>query len=796
MKTLNYDDLFASNVDKDSSEFGLKIANAIAQDWFDGGMVQANCGYGLRRDWIRQRRIYALGKQDLKPYKDIIAREDNDLSLYNLDWRPVNIIGKFNKIVADGIDEDAYDVSVKAVDNNSIEAMRVYERNLRKDMLAKQMYDDAYDMLGIDMRPTGFVPQDDEELEMHMALKPKMKIEIGEEVLIDHVFASNGWDIIKPQVNNDLVCIGIGAVKIETDKIEGIKARWVDPEYLVHSYVDTPFFKNAYYFGELRTMTIAELKRDSQFSNATLMEIANKYAHTNGGIIIDYSGDHLEESVLNYKINILEFCFKTTKEIVYKKTTKDKGIKLTKKDANYNPPKRNDYGRVDKSVNTWYEGSYIIGTDHLYNYQQCENIAKDNLNKVMGNYIVYAPEIYKGNLTSFSSSIEPIADKMLYTDLKLQHLIAEIKPDGAEINMDKLYELAADTKSNEKDIISLFAVKGMVLSKTTTDEGGQEIRTKAVEPIKLGVPDNIMELVKIWEHYYNVIREITGINPFRDGTQRPDTLVGVQKMGLLQSNIATKFLVRGSIFITKKAAECITSRIKTIFKYSNHLKRIYEDAISQENVAVLEALKKRHIHSFGIHIIMRPTEEEIEDLNQNIGLAIQAGDIKVEDKIEVTTIGNFKKANAYLRYRSRKRREELQEDAIMQSQVQSQQNQQAAEVAAEEARNNMMFEAELEIQKEAKFSIIRIQEEIAKAQIAGEIEGAEQANKRYIAEINAIAARGLKEFERDEKRKLQDRNNSQQSELIAQRKNDGEPINFEADSKFSDLLKSFNSNIQ
>ena len=115
---------------------------------------------------------------------------------------------------------------------------------------------------------------------------------------------------------------------------------------------------------------------------------------------------------------------------------------------------------------------------------------------------------------------------------------------------------------------------------------------------------------------------------------------------------------------------------------------------------------------------------------------------------------------------------------------------------AEEARKNMMFEAELEIQKEASFSQIRIQEELAKAQIIGEKEGMKLANERYIAQINAIASQSLNKFKEDEKTKRQDRNNSQQSELIAQRKNDGAPINFEADSKFSDLLKSINSNIQ
>jgi len=787
-KVLEFSDLLASDKDKSSTEFGLKVANAISSEWFNGGMINPSCQYGQRRDWIKARRMYALGRQPLGQYKDVIAREKNDLSYLNLDWRPMNILGKFNKIVSDGINEEAYDVTVKAIDNGSIKSRKEYEESLRKNMYTKKYYQQVLQHNNIDLRPQGFVPEDNEELEIHLQLKPKEKIEIAEEVLIDQILKSNDFEIIKPYINADLVNIGIGGAKIYTDKVEGIKVRWVDPEYLVHSNVNTPYFKEAYYFGELRKKTLAELKREGQLSNKELNKIASQYADVNNGFMQDYSGDFISDSVLDYQVDVLEFTFKTTKDIVYKKSVKNKGTKYSKKNNKYNPPKRNDYGRVDKTVNIWYEGCYVVGTDFLYNYQESENVAVDNLNKVLPNYIMYAPEMYKGVLTSFSSTIEPIADKMLYTDLKLQHLIAEIKPNGAEINMDKLYELAADTKANQSEILSLFAVKGVVLSKTITDEGGQEYSQKAVQPIVNGVPNNIMDLVRIWEHYYNVIREITGVNPFRDGTQKGDTLVGVQKLGLLQSNIATKFIVRGSVFITKKSAECITSRVGTIFKYSPEIKKIYEDAIGQQNVNVLESLKDRHIHSFGIIIEMRPTDEEIIDLNNNISLAIQQGNINVEDKIQILNYGNIKKANNYLRYRSKKRREQLQEDAKLQAEQTAQSNAQATQVAAEEARKTKVFEMELEIQKEAQLSQIRIQEKMATSEIEAYKDTQKYNHEQSIAQIKNIGDEGLTRYKEDEKTKRQDRNNSQHSKMISQRKEDGAPIDFENEFKLNDIM--------
>jgi len=188
---LTYTDLFASDADKSKPEYGVKVAETIAREWFDGGLIQAGCNYDIRRDWIRRRRIFALGQQDLKPYKDFIAREQNDLSYYNLDWRPVNILGKFNKIVSDGIDEESYDIGVKALDENAVKSRQAYEKQLRKNLVSRKIRQDALQLMGIDLRPSTFVPDDEEDLEMHMMLRQKSKVEIAEESLIENVFASN-----------------------------------------------------------------------------------------------------------------------------------------------------------------------------------------------------------------------------------------------------------------------------------------------------------------------------------------------------------------------------------------------------------------------------------------------------------------------------------------------------------------------------------------------------------------------------------------------------------------------------
>lgn len=784
-KTLQFTDLFASDKDKSKDDFGIKVAEAISSEWFENGAITNKCNYGTRRDWIKARRLFARGEQDLKVYKDITAKEENELSYHNLDWTPINYLGKYVKLVADGINEDMYKVGVRAIDNNSIQQRKAFERDLRKKQISKQIYKDAEEKLGLNLTPSGFIPEDDEDREMYMELKYKPKVEIAEEILIDNVFSTNGIEEIKPQINYDLTVCGIGFGKCYTDKLEGVKMRYVDPEYLVYSQTKSPTFKDAYYFGEVLTKTIGELKVEGNFTNIQLNQIANAYAGKNNGSHQDVT-DNINQNILDWNVDVLDFTFKSTKDINYKKSKKKKGVKFTKKASDWNPRPHSQFSKETKTVNTWYEGNWVLGTKHIYNYKESENVAKNNLNKVMSNYVGYAPEMYKGNLVSFTSNIEPIVNKILYTDLKLQHLVSKIRPPGVRINMDKVYQLSDDSKSSQEEILALFNVEGVVLESTVEEDGSMNYKSEAVSEIPNGVPNNIIQLVEIIGNYKNDIRDITGINPFRDGTQPSDTLVGVQRMGLLQSNIATKYITRGSLFITKKLAECTTTRLNTIFKWGGELKKIYIDAVGQENIDVLESLKDRHLHAFGIVVEMNPTEEELAEYNANLQLAIQSGALGVEDKIDAGFISNKKKANAFIRYRAKKRTEQKMKEQEHLAQVTAQSNAQAATVAGEQERETKMFDAELQVQIQSKLSEVRIMEAVALAELEKASDADKYDHEKWVAQLKAVGDMRSKKYLEDRKDERVSQQSTEQSKMIKQRADNSEPIDFK--NSFSGLF--------
>ena len=91
-----------SDAEKLSYDYGLKVAKAIEQEWFNTDRGVNNSRYRTNQNNFHNLRLYARGEQSIQKYKDELSI-NGDLSYLNLDWKPVPIISKFVDIVANGI---------------------------------------------------------------------------------------------------------------------------------------------------------------------------------------------------------------------------------------------------------------------------------------------------------------------------------------------------------------------------------------------------------------------------------------------------------------------------------------------------------------------------------------------------------------------------------------------------------------------------------------------------------------------------------------------------------------------
>ncbi|GAF83482.1 unnamed protein product, partial [marine sediment metagenome] len=301
-----------SNEEKGTTEYGKQVAQAIEYEWFRQGRTNGN-RYLTNWNNFHNLRLYARGEQSIQKYKDELSI-NGDLSYLNLDWKPVPILSKFVDIVVNGISQKAYDIKAYAQDPQSVKKRTDYASKLYEDMIAKDYIETVKQTLGIDLYQSpsiDVIPESKEELELKMQLSYKQSIEIAEEESINTVFAQNKYDLVRRRLNMDLTVLGIAAAKTNFNIAEGVKVDYVDPSYMVYSYTEDPNFEDIYYVGEVKSITIPELKKE--FPNISEKELERIQNMPGNKSYITGWGQYDENTV-----QVLYFDYKTYHNQVFK----------------------------------------------------------------------------------------------------------------------------------------------------------------------------------------------------------------------------------------------------------------------------------------------------------------------------------------------------------------------------------------------------------------------------------------------------------------------------------------------
>ena len=693
-----------SDKEKMSMDYGKAVARAIEAEWWRrdsgvGGQSYAGIGrYRQTRYEFHRLRLYARGEQSTEKYKDEFAI-NGDLSYLNLDWKPVPILPKFVDILVNGMQDRLFSIKAMAQDPIATDKRTRFVEEIEEDMNSREFIQELDEELGIDVSnvPPDQVPDTSEELELYMQIAYKQGIEIAQEQAIDNIFMQNKYHELKRRIDRDIVVVGIGAAKHSFNNTDGIKLEYVDPADLIYSYTEDPNFEDCYYFGEVKRLKVNELKK--QFPDLKDDEITDILEK--GSNWADYNAtryDH-EDSYDTNTLTLLYFNWKTWENNVYKvKETTSGGQKALEKDDQFNPPKddRSRFERVAKTVEVIYEGVYVLGTDKVLKWEKAKNMVRpeSNTNKVLMNYIVSAPKMYKGRIESTISRITTYADLIQLTHLKLQQVIQRMTPSGVYLDADGLAEidLGNGTSYNPQEALNMYFQTGSVIGRSMTVDGDPNPGKIPIQELPGGGGQQIQLLIESYSYYLNMIRDVTGLNEARDGGD-PDkySLVGVQKLAAANSNTATRHILHASMYITTVLAEAISLRFKDVLEF-HPTKEAFIGSIGRFSVGSLEELENLHLHDFGIFLELSPDEEEKQMLEQNIQQALAKDSIQLEDAIDIREIKNIKLANQLLKYRRKKKMEYDQMVNERNIQAQSEANAQAAQ-ATEQAK------AQAEMQK-------------------------------------------------------------------------------------------------
>ena len=697
-KNTGYPSPLASEDEKSKQEYGMDYFRSMYRDWAGENDVLLES----RRSRWQKARNHAGGKQTTNAYRDLL-NVNGDESYVNLDWGIVPIIPKFVDIVVNSLTNADYSIKATAIDPVATDKRMADEVKMKTRMITKEFMAEMEQISGI---PTdgkdSYTPQDKEELELFMQLTYKQAAEIAIEQGIKLALTINEWKEIAKRVLRDLVVIGIGAVKTEVDH-RGVIIRYVDPMYLVTSFSENPDFSKITHAGELRRITISELKAEAgdSFDERDYMVIAKKYSGKFGNAkqfrvvpnIVNgqeyYEYDH-------FLIDILDAQFIVPNDLVYeRKENKYGGATMSRKKDTYKLPENSRYKReiIRTSYECKYDGIWIVGSEYMYGYGKSKNQtrAKSALNKTKLDYIIYAPDIDFMKNQSLCERMIPFGDQIQLVHLKLQHLAAKARPKGMAMEIGSL-----ENVSNGKggvftplEIQDIYDQTGNYYYRQTQDDGGIS-QVRPITEIDGGMGGALQELLVLYDHNLARLRDVSGINEARDGNlPSKDSVVGVAKLNLIASNNSTRNINDAYLNIYRRTAESTVLMIQDLVEYDRAYKG-YVRAIGEMNMSVIEVTRDVSLYEFGLGIEAEPNEEDKAKLEENIQQSLQQKELRIEDALFIRSVKNMKLANQMLVLRRKK----YMEEQMMQAQAQAQANAEQQAMAAQQK-----FEADTQLQQ-------------------------------------------------------------------------------------------------
>ena len=779
---------FVSDSQKKTMEYGLQIGQAIQYEWFrkDSGGSRFHTQWGE----FNRLRLYARGEQSVAKYKNELAI-DGDLSYLNLDWTPVPIIPKFVDIVVNGLNDRLFKVRAYAEDAMSAEKRNQFQEIIEGDMIAKTLFtqiEKDFDVNVFTANPEE-LPENEEEMQLYMQMKYKPAIEIAEEEAINTLLAENHYDDIRKRVDYDITTLGVGITKHQFLPGAGVEIDYVDPANVVYSYTEDPYFKDVFYWGEVKTIPMTELVKINPDITPEEMEEISKYSQA----WYDYfnSAEMYQNSMFSRDTcTLLYFNYKSTNKFVYKKkTTPDGNFKVVEKDDSFNPPpemmEEGDFEKIEKTIEVWYDGIMVMGTNIMLKWDLAENMVRPNSASQMAypNYVACAPRSYKGNYESLVRRMIPFADLIQMIHLKIQQVVSRVVPDGVFIDADGLNEVDLGTGNayNPEDALRLYFQTGSVVGRSYTQDGEyNNARVPIQQLTSSSGAGKLQMLIANYNHYMDMIRTVTGLNEARDGsTPDPNSLVGVQKLAALNSNTATRHILNSSLYITRTLAEALSIRTADVLEYAE-FRDEFAMQIGKYNVGILEDIKNLYLHDFGIFIDMSPDEEQKAMLEQNIQMALSKQDINLEDALDIRELNNLKMANQLLKVKRKRKKEDEMQQQMQQQQMQAQMQMQAqqATVQAEQQKIQLETQSKMQLkQAEVAFDIERMTSE---AELKKQLMGTEFQYAMSLKGIEQSQLDGREQQREKAKSQRISQANTEQSKLIEQRQRNLPPVSFES----------------
>ena len=684
-------------------------------------------------------REFAEGTYSTNIYKNRMGME-GDTSFLNLDYTAICRIPTIVDNMVGKLTNKPWRFQCNPTDTVSRSKFDAKRDEMRADMFLKIHSDQVEQLTGIPLIPKGkFVPEDEEEKELHLQMNFKLDEAEAMELALKWVFDNNNFEKESvPQIYRDLITDKKTAIWRYYDENKNIKVKRWDHMKLIHPFSTLEDFSDIPYVALLPTYTIGDIaKMNTGLTDEQLYTIAKEHAGTNNNspwntnwfqnyqAYANAYGPIAYMQFQNFNVNLVNFYFLTPVNTVKAIKTNVSGrIRVESKKEDYEVDiKEKTFGEQTDKVDVIrkkkivrFEGWWIPGTDIIWDYKMSENVDRDPIPGGYSPETELPTKIIMPNMLGMRNKSDvqrmiPLEKQLMLAWLKLQQFLIEAMPPGMAINQNALLEVvngAGEGKALPTDWTKLYKQTGNIIF-TDRDAEGNQINIPFKE-LQGGIGPAFKDFMFVMDYCINKMNEVVGYNTAVDASSpKTDVLVGVQEMAQESTYDCMRPKYMAATNLIESTGKRVGLMIQDSLRLGNESFRLaLAEAIGQSNVDVLTEGRDVPFSSSAISVEIQPDVFEIQSINRHIELGIANKTITTSDALRVRQQlkTNVKLAGQLLVFLEKKNAKEamkiqsaaIQENAAAQqqsAQITSQMKQQELQLENQSKMQLMQFEYQL-----------------------------------------------------------------------------------------------------
>ena len=668
--------------------------------------------FWIRNNRFRKNRQIANGRIDMSVFMDRLEMNGKN-NYVNINWKSI-IIG--NTIVArlvgswmsrrEKINVTAVDpTSAKLKKEKADDAEFIYEN---KEVLAQLEVESGVPMIPKDQ----FIAEDKDDLDRWVSEFNHLPEEIKYSIGVNNVLAANGWNgVLKEKSLHDSAEVGLVCTYTWMDDEGDIHVDWIRPENAIYSYSDFPDFRDTAYRGHISSMKISEIRarygkgngKGGTLTEEQIFQIASfskEYQLTDKiKWMQDWNIAYLRPYD-EWNIDLMNFEIKTLDSDGYTVTkTKKNGSTIIRKGK----PEKLDENQEYLEEKKWniYKGVYCPVTKTMLEWGIKKNMIRPQDPKEIGNaefsYSFYMYQQYDMRNVAVPEKIEEPMEQMILARLKIQQLVAKMKPAGAAINVDALQELDLGLGDSTKpiDVQKIWEQVGNLYYRGR-DAEGNPIPMPITELPNNGFAPQLQALIQLYQFHYQVLTQELGDDPnLMQQAAQPRVAASNIEASRQLANNATDYMYDAFLYVMEETGKKVACLLSKSVEYGA---KKYREILKEEDV------KNR---AFTARIDMLPNDLEVAKLEAMLNNAITANPLMVKyiDPFKIMRIAkeNVELAELYFRQGQKRYLKSEQEIAQQNSQQNAEIQQQSIMAKAQsdmtlEARRNAAKQKEIVLQ--------------------------------------------------------------------------------------------------